>query len=184
MTTTGAANIPRVNWMTSEPITVATYIFDAYTYSGPGFTTPLLAFFTYRNDLVAANTGVRFFFASNGSIRVEDGGAFVTASNQWTHNTVNHVEVTVYEDQTYSLTINGVTVSYIVNEEEKTRFSFQTTDSMFAATYFQFSIADSGNSKSRVFVDNIQIIPEPGTSLLLGAAFLFGFTIRRKRSLA
>lgn len=183
-TQNGGTYMPRVEW--TIPVASEFRIsFDAYTVFdiGAGLDKPILNIFAYKDT--TALIGPRFWVQEAGALVLGDGASLLTVTGVWTHNQVNHFDLEIFEDDTYSLSINGTLMQATVGDITKDRFAFNSSpEGGLDINRFQVSIADSGRVGARVFVDNLVMIPEPSTVALTAFGLIAGLLSWRKRRIA
>lgn len=181
-TATGLDQIPRVTWELPS-ISTGIFSFDVYTPKGGEFNYPFMALFWTTGTLVTnTNTGVRFWAGDNGVLTVGDGSSLRAVSGAWSFNETRHLEVELFDDSTYSISIDGDLVTWMDGTTAKTRFAFQEgTLASSDLSHVQFAIASSSLVGSRFFIDDLVVIPEPSTYLLFSGAIILGVALRYRK---
>lgn len=141
--------LPRSTWAL-EPQTSGVLRFKAYTPVAEQFNTPLLNVFLCQDKLQSIGPSIYF---SLRNIHVQDGDAWRVYEGQWNTEAVNEVAIEFFEDQTYRVLVNGVSIA-----DEATRFHFRVPEVQMI-NRVQFAIASSTIFASRVYVDDVSLTP-------------------------
>ncbi|MBE2204968.1 MAG: PEP-CTERM sorting domain-containing protein [Chthoniobacterales bacterium] len=173
-TGTGSSSSPYF-FATVPETTLGILTFDLYTVNdGGSFTTPIFTFYTYDGGNWSNIGAFVNIFAT--SITAFSGTTAKTASSVITANTANQVSLEFFANSTYTVKVNGSAVSF----SGTTVLSYYS-GSASSIDRVRMGSQDTSNTKSRVFVDNIVLVPEPGTCILLGLAGMAFLLNRRKR---
>lgn len=141
--------LPRSTWAL-EAQTAGVLRFKAYTPVAEQFNTPLLNVFLCQDNLQSIGPSIYF---SLRNIHVQDGDAWRVFEGQWNTEAVNEVAIEFFEDQTYRVLVNGVSIA-----NETTRFHYRVPEVQMI-NRVQFAIASSTIFASRVFVDDVTLTP-------------------------
>lgn len=172
-TSTGTTSSPNIYFNLPET-TAGILTFNAYSYqSSPDWDNPLLT--VYMND--GSNIGVFALFDINNSTVVPSSGAR-TATNAWAVNSVNRVKIEFFDNQTYSISINDILLSFPTIGTVVPYYGAATS-----LDTLRIGIQDNARTEARVFVDNFVLtaVPEPGSVALLGIASIAILLVKRHK---
>lgn len=141
--------LPRSTWAL-EPQTSGVLRFKAYTPVAEQFNTPLLNIFLCQDNLQSIGPSIYF---SLRNIHVQDGDAWRVYEGQWNTEAVNEVAIEFFEDQTYRVLVNGISIA-----DEATRFRYRVPEVQMI-NRVQFAVASSSVFASRVYVDDVTLAP-------------------------